>query len=78
MGSFSDCHSETPQCLRGLDYQWICRLQGTAEFHVTLLQQYYQIVLPGPFSGITPAVIKPHDQKLILAYGRRGLESTVG
>lgn len=34
-----------------------------------LLQQYYQIVLSGPFCGIPPAVIKPHDQKLILAYG---------
>lgn len=76
MGSFSDCHSETPQCL-GETYQWICRLQGAAEWHLGLLQQYYQIVLSGPSCGIPPAVIKPHDQKLILAYSYRGLESSV-
>lgn len=51
------------------DYQWIFRLQGTSEFHRALFQQYYQIVLSGPFCGIPPAVIKPHDQKLSLAYG---------
>lgn len=60
------------------DYQWICRLQGAAaEYHLDVLQRYYQIVLSGPFYGIPPAVIKPHDQKLILAYGCRGLESMV-